>query len=139
MEEINEELLEKEIVINEISVHPFEYLGMYLIGIVMSLTVALAIVGVPLLIYAEVMRRSHKYYITNKRVIRLYALFSKISSSIYFGKIQDLEYTQNFIEKFLDIGKIHIKTSGAGLVEIVLRGVKDPNSVKKLIEKNMKK
>tara|TARA_Y100000310_G_scaffold30045_1_gene28579 strand:+ start:2912 stop:3331 length:420 start_codon:yes stop_codon:yes gene_type:complete len=136
---ISEELQKGEKIQKELGIHPLEYLGTYILGGILILTVFGAIIGIPLIIIAEFVRRGNKYYITDKRIIHQFTFLSRKTSSALYGKIQDIHFTQGLIERIFGIGKVHINTAGTHLVEIVFKGVQNPVNVKRLIEINMLK
>ena len=139
MSGINEEMHTGEKIDKEFGIHPLEYLGIYIIGGILILTKWGAIVGIPLIIIAEFVRRGHKYYITDKRVIHQFTFLSRRTSVVLYDKIQDIHFTQGIIERIFGLGKVYINTAGTHLVEIVFRGVKNPVNVKRMIEHHMMK
>ena len=134
---IGEELHKGEKIEKELGIHPLEYLGFYVLGIVLALTVVGAIIGIPIIIITELIRRGNKYYITDKRIIHQFTFLSRKTSSAFYDKIQDIHFTQGVSERIFGIGKIHINTAGTHLIEIVFKGVQNPISVKRMIENNM--
>ena len=79
-------------------------------------------------------RRGNTYYITNKRVIHEFTFLSRKISSTTYDKIQDIHMTQNLIERIFGIGTIHINTAGTHFIEIKFKGIKEPISIKRLVE-----
>lgn len=134
---IGEELHKGEKIKKELGIHPLEYSGFYVLGIVLALTVVGAIIGIPIIIITELIRRGNKYYITDKRIIHQFTFLSRKTSSAFYDKIQDIHFTQGVSERIFGIGKIHINTAGTHLIEIVFKGVQNPISVKRMIENNM--
>ena len=139
MTDINEELHKGEKLQKELGISPLAYLGIYILGTILILTIWGAIIGIPLIILAEFVRRGTKYYITDKRVIHQFTFLSRKTHSALYYKIQDIHFTQGIIERLFGLGKVHINTAGTHLIEIVFKGVQDPITVKRLIENNMMK
>lgn len=139
MSGISEELHTGEKIQKEFGIHPLEYLVVYIIGLILTLTMFLAIIGIPLIIIAEFVRRGHKYYLTDQRVIHQFTFLSRKTSTVLYDKIQDIHFTQGIIERIFGIGKVHINTAGTHLVEIIFVGVQDPVNVKRMIESHMMK
>lgn len=134
---IDEELHKGEKLEKQFGIHPFEYLPIYIVTGVLVITMIGVFLAVPLIIIAEFVRRGHKYYITNKRVIHNFTFLSKKTSSTVFDKIQDIHVTQNMIERIFDIGKVHVNTAGSTHFEIILKGVHNPVHIKQMIEKHI--
>lgn len=137
MGDIGEELHNGEKIEKMFGVHPIAYLGLYIVGAILCLTIFFAIIGIPLIVISEFYRRGNTYYLTNKRVIHQFTFLSRQTSSALYGKIQDIHFTQNLIERIFGIGKVHINTAGTIVIEIIFKGVQDPVNVKRMIEEHM--
>ncbi|MFH1585854.1 MAG: PH domain-containing protein [archaeon] len=131
------DLRKREKIQESFGIHPAEYLGYYLIGGFLTITLYLAIIGIPLIIIAELVRRGHRFYITNQRIISHYQFLSKRTSSTSYEKIQDIHVTQNLIERMFKIGQVHVNTAGSNGIEMVFKGVKNPRHVKSLIDSHL--
>lgn len=134
---IKDNLHKGEKIKKEISPHPLVNTIHYIIGGILILSIAGAIIGIPWIILAELIRRGNKYYITNKRVIHEYTFLSRKISSTNFNKIQDIHFTQGILQRLFKLGTIHINTAGTNLIEIKFKGVKYPWKIKKLIEEQI--
>ena len=84
-------------------------------------------------------RRHFTYYITNKRLIHQFKFLIKRVSTTTYNKIQDLNLTQGIIGRIFSVGSIHINTAGSERYEVNFLGVKNPDSVKKVIEEQLTK
>ena len=120
----------------EITPHPLSYLGYYILG---GLFIFLYFIGIFIILIVELVRRGHKYYITNERLIHQFTFISRKTSSIRYDKIQDIHLTQGLLERIFKIGKIYINTAGTTFIEMVFKGVKSPAYVKRIIEENIEK
>lgn len=128
-----EELHKGEKLIKSLKPSRWAYLIWYLLGI-LSL---LSFIGIIILILTELIRNANNYYITNKRIIHEYTFLSRKISSIPNRKIQDLHMTQNIIDRLFGIGTIYVNSAGSSSIEIRLKGLKNPEKVKKLIDKRI--
>lgn len=128
-----EELHKGEKLIKSLKPSRWAYLIWYLLGI-LSL---LSFIGIIILILTELIRNANNYYITNKRIIHEYTFLSRKISSIPNRKIQDLHMTQNIIDRLFGIGTIYVNSAGSSNIEIRLKGLKNPEKVKKLIDKRI--
>jgi uncharacterized membrane protein YdbT with pleckstrin-like domain len=73
--------------------------------------------------------------VTDHRVINIEqkALFSRETSSLHLDKIQDVSVEiTGVVATFLNFGSLRIQTAGE-VEEFVLKGIKDPNGIKKVI------
>ena len=133
MSKISQELHAGEKISKEFSMHPLDSFSTYVIGGILILIV----IGIPLIIVSELMRRGHKYYLTNERIIHQYVFLSKKTSTVFYDKVQDVRLTQGLIERIFGLGKIHVNTAGTHTTEIVFKGVKNPAEIKRIIERHV--
>ncbi|MBU2639353.1 MAG: PH domain-containing protein [Nanoarchaeota archaeon] len=134
---ISEELHKDEEIQKQFRPHPISYLGAYIAGGILTLTLAGAVVGIPLIVLSEFIRRGNKYYITDKRVIHEFTFLSRKTSSALHEKIQDVHFSQGLIQRMFGIGNIHINTAGSDMMELKFKGIQDPISIKRIIEEHM--
>ncbi len=129
------------------SPHPIIYFKHYFIGLAMaacliffqrlSWVIFVGAAGLVYLLFTDLLRRAHKYLITNKGVIYEFSFISKNRSSALYDRIQYMYFKQGIIERIFGVGELHISTSGTKSIEIVFSGIKNPGKVKKMIEHNM--
>lgn len=136
---INEELLQNEKIEMTLKPSRFASFMLYLAGGILTITIVGALIGIPVLIIAEVLRRATNYHITNKRIISEFSLLGRKTSSVAYDKIQDVHFSQGLIDKFFKVGTININTSGSNLIELQLKGIENALTVKKTIEEHMMK
>lgn len=131
---VSEEMHKGEKILKEIKPSHWEFFVWYLLGI---LTIILFGIGIIIIIITIMVRRGHSFYITDERVIHGFTFLSRKISSTTYDKIQDLHFTQNFIERIFGIGVVHINTAGTNFVEIKFFGVENPVSIMRMIEERM--
>lgn len=129
---ISEELHKGEKIIKELKPSRLAYLGGYILG---AILIFLFFIGILIIILVELVRRGNTYFITNKRVIHEFTFLSRKISSTTYDKIQDIHMTQNIIERIFGIGTIHINTAGTHFIEIKFKGIKEPISIKRMLER----
>jgi len=127
-------LHKKEKVEKELCPSPWEYLPSYILG---GILIFFFGIGIIVIIIIEGVRRGHKYYITNQRIIYEYSFLSRKSSSTKYKNIRDVHLSQNIIERIFKIGKVEVNTSGGNEREIILKGIENPQQIKNKIEKNL--
>ena len=103
---------------------PWNYLGRYIIGFFLAIF--------PLFLF-EWNRRSHNYYLTNKKIICEYTWLSRKMTSINYGNIRDIHLKQGLVQRIFGIGDVYIDTSGGSGMEMVVKGIKDPREFKRKI------
>jgi len=99
------------------------------------IAVPMVVIGIIVIISAEILRGANRYYITTTRIMHEYSLFSRKRSSATYRHIQDLHATQGILERLIGIGTLHINTAGTHLTEITFKGVPKPFYVKRMIIK----
>lgn len=85
----------------------------------------------------ELLRRAHTFYVTKTCIIKQYKLFVKRKKSILYDRIQFVYYSQSIVGRIFGYGTLFISTSGTGDIEVQFEGIKDPSSIKILIQKKM--
>ncbi len=102
-----------------------------------EIIIILFIIGLIPIIKAEIERLATTYEITNRGVNKRWKFLSKKISSADFNDITDLHLTQNIIDRILQIGTLYINTAGSEHVEIIFKGISDPEKIKKIIQKHI--
>lgn len=92
------------------------------------------------ILIAEILRHySTEYTLTRTGIVKMQGLFSKDVVTIPYGKIQDIKLKKSFVERILGIGNIYIDTAGENGIEMILRGISNPDKSYKMILEMMKK
>lgn len=102
----------------------FYFLGLFVIP--------LAIIG-----RSEFQRRFIRYYITSQQVIERRGVLSQTTESTMYENITDVKMNKDINERIFDVGDLKINTAGHDGATIRLRGLKDPENYKKVIEDNI--
>ena len=77
--------------------------------------------------------RSHRYGVSNQRIMVESGVFSKSLAEIDVRTIDDITFHQTFVERLLGIGEIAILSSDPSNPRVRLVGVPDPRQVRELI------
>ena len=77
--------------------------------------------------------RSHRYGVSNQRIMVESGVFSKSLAEIDVRTIDDITFHQAFVERLLGIGEIAIRSSDPTNPRVRLVGVPDPRQVRELI------
>ena len=75
------------------------------------------------------------YTITNERVKIVRGMLGKDVENFELIRVQDIDISQNFSERVLNIGDITICGADASAPQVILRNVHDPNGVYELLRK----
>lgn|SRR3989344_3280130 len=133
---LTEEMHKGEKILKTLKPSPWAYFGWYFLGVILLFAF---FSGIIIIILAELVRRGNTYYITDKRVIHEFTFLSRKISSCTYDKIQDIHLTQSLVERIVGVGTVHINTAGTHFIEIRFRGVKEPVSIKRMIEEKIMK
>ncbi|HEY2728665.1 MAG TPA: PH domain-containing protein [Polyangia bacterium] len=77
--------------------------------------------------------RSHRYGVSNQRIMVESGVLSKSLAEIDVRTIDDITFRQTFVERLLGIGQIAILSSDPSNARVRLVGVPDPRQVRELI------
>jgi membrane protein YdbS with pleckstrin-like domain len=95
----------------------------------------IAVVGARIarLVWRTIALRSHRYGVSNQRIMVESGVFSKSLAEIDVRTIDDITFHQTFIGRLLGIGEISIRSSDPANPRVRLIGVPDPRQVRELI------
>lgn len=77
--------------------------------------------------------RSHRYGVSNQRIMVESGVFSKTLAEVDVRTIDDITFHQTFVERLLGIGQIAVLSSEPSNPRVRLEGVPDPRQVRELI------
>lgn len=77
------------------------------------------------------------YTVTNERVRITRGFFSKDREDIELMRIQDIDHSQRFTERMINIGDIVLRSADASTPEIELRNISEPEKVHEIIRRAM--
>ncbi|MFB6181230.1 MAG: PH domain-containing protein [Candidatus Nanohalobium sp.] len=97
----------------------------------------LLIIPLAFFIRVEVKRRFIEYFITDQKVIERRGLLSQTTESTMYENITDVRLNESLLERIFDVGDIKVNTAGHDGATIKLKGVKNPERVKTMIESNI--
>ena len=105
-----------------------------------SLYVLLSLVGVGLVLLGIwwLKCKSTKLTITSVRTILRRGLLSKSTNEVLHMNVRNVQVDQTFMQRILDTGTIGISSAGQSEVEILVRGMPDPDDIRDLIDKHRK-
>lgn len=75
------------------------------------------------------------YSITSERVRIIRGFMSKDRDDIELIRIQDIDHTQRFTERMINVGDITLHTADASTAEVVLRNVDEPEKVHEILRR----
>jgi uncharacterized membrane protein YdbT with pleckstrin-like domain len=125
--------------------HPLLYLlNLIVIGagmgllVTMNLWIALSVLGLGIIIWLIWWMNviSITLTVTDKRTILRKGLLSKYTNEVFHISVRNIEINQGIIQRIFNVGDIVIaSSSGQADLEIAVRGIPEPETVKQLINK----
>lgn len=102
-----------------------------------TLSILLSPVGVGLVILGVwyLRARSTELTVTNLRTRLHQGWFSRSITEVWHRDIRNVQLSQTFAQRILGTGRIGISSSGQAGIEIDVSGLRDPDEIKKLIDK----
>lgn len=88
-----------------------------------------------LLLYLLYLRLSIEYELTNQRFIHRTGILRRVTNRIEVIDIDDVQYEQSFIDRFLDVGTIRMLSSDVSDPKLVLYGIDDVKHVWELMDR----
>ena len=84
-------------------------------------------------IYAAIDRAVRIQRMTDRRIIAGFGILSTVRTEMPLERVQHLVVVRTLVERLFGIGSIGISSAGTGVVELVWRGVEQPERVRELI------
>lgn len=85
------------------------------------------------LLYGVLARESRVYSITSRRVKAKWGIFSKRTSEVLLSDIRNITLDMGIIERLFGLGTIGVASAGHAGIEVMIEGVPQAESVKKLL------
>lgn len=115
-------------------------LKVYFFCFLASLTVVLAIVGIPVAIWYYLVTKNNVYTVTNQRIKTSSGVFSKSLDDLEIYRIKDTRIEKPFLLRIFGLGNIIMITSDALTPQITMVGLSDVEQkreqLRTLIERN---
>lgn len=124
--------------------HPLLYLlNLAIIGagaglLITNVWLALSVFGfgIAILLIWWINAISTTLIVTDKRTILRKGILSKYTNEVFHVSVRNIEITQGIIQRIFNVGDIVIaSSSGQADLEIAVRGIPEPETVKQLINK----
>lgn len=80
--------------------------------------------------------RSTRLTVTTQRTILRSGILAKETNEVRHTDIRNIQVHQGFFDRMLNVGSLDLSSSGQSSVEIVVKGVPDPQGLAALIRKN---
>lgn len=97
---------------------------------------SLVVVGLILLLIWWLQCKSTTLTITSVRTILRRGLLSKSTNEVLHMNVRNVLVEQSFMQRILDTGTIGISSAGQSEVEILVKGMPDPDQIRDLIDKH---
>ena len=101
-----------------------------------GVVVAVAVIGVAITLLAGFIRRvTTSYTITNRRLHIRRGIVSRQIQETRLERVQNVNYTQGFFQRILQIGHVDFDTAGGDDYNFVFAGVADPEVVTEQVDR----
>ena len=107
--------------------------GSFMIGIILTLTVVGAIVGIPYIIWTYLVIKNKKYELTQERLILRSGVLNKKIEELELFRIRDYSIEKPFIYNIFGVGNIILTSSDKTNPYIKLEALKDIENLKNKI------
>jgi len=101
-------------------------------AVILLVVVVVALRALKLAAHVAVLR-SHRYRISNQRILVESGALSKRIDEVDMRTVEDLEFQQGFLERLLGIGQIAIVAADKKMSRFRLLGIENPREVRELI------
>lgn len=72
--------------------------------------------------------------VTDDQITLRKGIFSKYTSDVYHSDVRSVQIKQSFMQRILDVGDIDISSAGQSGIEIEIKGIRQPELVRELID-----
>ena len=107
--------------------------GSFIIGIILTLTVVGAIVGIPYIIWTYLVIKNKKYELTQERLILKSGVLNKKIEELELFRVRDYSIEKPFIYNIFGLGNIILTSSDKTNPYIKLEALKDIENLKNKI------
>lgn len=107
--------------------------GSFMIGIILTLTVVGAIVGIPYIIWTYLVIKNKKYELTQERLILRSGVLNKKIEELELFRVRDYSIEKPFIYNIFGLGNIILTSSDKTNPYIKLEALKDIENLKNKI------
>jgi membrane protein YdbS with pleckstrin-like domain len=104
--------------------------------VVTAAVVVLVVVRLAKLAWHAAVLRSHRYKVSNQRILLETGVLSKRIDEVDMRTVEDIEFRQGLLERLLGIGDIAIIAADKGMGRFRLIAVENPRDVRELIRTN---
>jgi len=108
------------------------YLGAYIVG---SLLVLLFGIGIIILIWAVLERRSRVYTLTNRRIACKSGIVAKRTSEVLLSDSRNITLNMSILERLCGLGTVAIDSAAGPDAEVSFAGIPEAESVKQMISR----
>jgi uncharacterized membrane protein YdbT with pleckstrin-like domain len=77
-----------------------------------------------------------RLHITDERTLLVEGIISRYSTEVRHEDVRNLQVEQTALQRILGVGQIEISSSGQSAMEIVVKGVPDPQGIADLIRRH---
>ena len=121
-----------------LKIHPSMFRNRPILFIIALVTVPVYGIGLLIFLGWWISVLGETLIVTNKRTIYRRGIVSKYTNEVLHSNIRAVEVGQSAIQRILGVGNIGISSAGQADIEIEISGIRDPQSVANLIDRQRK-
>ena len=106
------------------------------VGFVLAVVLCLVGIGFLILLFWWLHCLGTAITVTNERTILRRGILSKATNEVWHRDIRNVQISQGFLQRLLDVGAIGISSAGQSGIEIAVSGVPSPYKVKELLDQH---
>ena len=106
------------------------------IWFIVVLLLCLVLVGIPIMFVWWLKCKTVQVTVTTERTIVERGLLSKMTNEVWHRDVRNVRIYQSFLQRLLGVGEIEISSAGQAGVEISVKGMPAPHTIRDLIDQN---
>jgi len=106
------------------------------IWFVISLLLCVAVIGIPIVLIWWLKCKGTKLTVTSERTLLREGILAKSINEVWHRDVRNVRVKQTFLQRVFGVGEIEISSAGQSGVEIDVKGVPSPYTIRELVDKH---
>jgi uncharacterized membrane protein YdbT with pleckstrin-like domain len=104
------------------------------VAFILCLILSLVGIGLVILLIWWIKVKGTELTVTNERVSLRKGILSRFTNDVYLTDIRNVQIYQSFWQRIGHVGSVAISSAGHEGIEIEVKGIPDPDRIKKIID-----